>query len=113
MAKNKSFLGTLWYTYKKLRGFEQTRYLRCDRPRRIDDPVDPWHLRQIRLGADNPNFDGFSYKNLGDETFVDEWIDYGLQQQFYTHNWLDEIDQLLLFTRQEANEAILEFYPDQ
>ena len=103
----------MWYCYKKLRGFEQTRYLRCDRPLRIDDPVDPWQMRQIRLGADNPNFDHFSYRNLGDETFVDEWIEYGLQQGYYNHNWLDEIDQLLLLTRAEANEAILEFYPEE
>ena len=62
------------------------------------------------MGNDFPESTGYSYRNVGDESFVQEWIDYGLNQQFFTHEWLDEVDQILLLTRAEANEAILEFY---
>lgn len=62
------------------------------------------------MGNNFPDSDGYSFRNLGTEDFVDAWVEYGLHQQMYTHEWLDEIDQLLLLTRQEANEAILEFY---
>ena len=79
-------------------------------PTQIDDPVDPWRMRQIRMGNDFPEYNGYTYRNAGTEDFVDEWVDYGLNHHFLTHEWLDEVDQLLLMTRAEANDAILEFY---
>ena len=103
-------LGTLWYCYQRLRAFERVRYLNQPTPNLIDDLVDPWRLHSIRMGNDFPESTGYSYRNVGDESFVQEWIDYGLNQQFFTHEWLDEVDQILLLTRAEANEAILEFY---
>ena len=110
----KYFQGTLWYAYKRLRDFERTRYLRVDLPipalRRTTDTVDPWTLRQLRLAEDNPTANGYSYSIVGNEDHVDDWITYGLNQHYYDHDWLDQVDQFLLYTRAEANEAILEFY---
>ena len=107
-------LGSLWYAYKRLRDLERSRYPRVDLPqpalRRTDDRIDPWTLRRIRMGSDNPARNGYSCDTLGREDHVQEWIDYGLSQHIYDHNWLDELDQILLFTRAEANEAILTFY---
>ena len=107
-------LGSLWYAYKRLRDFERSRYLRVELPkpafRRTTDLVDPWTLRQIRLAEENPVANGYAYAIAGNEDHVGDWVDYGLHQHLYDHDWLDQLDQYLLYTRSEANEAILEFY---
>ena len=87
------------------------RYQRVPEPTTAGDishPVDPWTLHRLRLENDFPRSTGYSYKLVGSESVVDEWIAYGLEQHFYDHAWLDRVDQLLLYNRNEANAAILD-----
>ena len=104
------YSGSLWYGYKRLRDFERSRYSRVEArwPSGIDQPVDPWVLHRLRLENDFPKSTGYSYRTLASESHVDDWIQYGLEQQLYNHDWLDHLDQVLLYSRTEANAAILD-----
>ena len=101
---------SLFYAYRHLRQVVKRTY---PSGRDLDNPTDvsqsiSWRrLQEIRLQSDHEAANGYSYALIGNDSMVDKWIDYGIQEGLLEGFWRCELERLVEMERGPANTMLM------
>ena len=74
----------------------------------MDLPVDLPGLYMLRVGNDNQETDGYAYGVIGVDSHINDWNVFGVDNGLMPHSWRDELDQLMILPRGEANRMLMD-----
>ena len=77
-------------------------------PRTIGDTISLKTLQKVRTDADHKAATGYEYANIGNNNFVDAWINYGVKEGLLTGFWQSDLERFARMERGPANQILMD-----
>lgn len=77
-------------------------------PRTINDTISLKALQKVRIDADHKAAHGYSYATIGNNKFVDSWIDYGVKEGLLKGFWQKDLERFARMERGPANQILMD-----
>ena len=81
---------------------------RLHTPVNITDTICWERLQQIRADNDHEASTGYSYKVIGNDNFVDVWIDHAISEGLLLDFWQNDLKHYATLERGPANQILME-----
>ena len=104
----------MFYAYRCMRQSLLAEYpegFSLENPSTIADTISRRKLQEIRLQQDyerGRNEHGYSYATIGNNDFIDKWIDDGVQRGLLTGFWQSDLARFAQMDRGSANRILMD-----
>ena len=72
------------------------------------DSLDLDQIRDLRIENDFEESTGYVYSKIGSDDIVDAWIRDGIDRGYLNDDWIDQLERLMLMSRQDANRILMD-----
>ena len=94
------------HVYTHGRELERQKYPTRSRTTRIDQPIGISQLYELRCQDDRSAHQGYKYSIIGTDETAYAWNDFGIREGLMSHQWRDELEELMELSRGDGNKLL-------
>ena len=101
----------MFYAYRHMRAVLGNQYPsdpQLNAPSSITDTISWDKLQKIRVDNDHEASTGYSYETIGNDGFVDRWIDHAIADGLLLDFWRQDLQHYSTLERGPANQILME-----